>query len=232
MKNKISYSILAILILGGLFSWITVESQVVSTPTSVQITPLPVPTTIRDKTNANNNVVVDSSGALKVAIGGSSSSIVTTKNLQVSTNTPTASTNTALVHGWADEYGRQLIKSYDNSSDTIKVKEVAHPILQTLGGDGTWELLSGVSTNQDGVWFDVSHYKHFSLMMCPSAATNHWIYIDASLNSGTNWVNISSNYFNSTNNTLVQFSDIKVKYLRARYVGTNETTTVRGFAGT
>ena len=71
MKNKISYSILAILILGGLFSWITVESQVVSTPTSVQITPLPVPTTIRDKTNANNNVVVDSSGALKVAIGGS-----------------------------------------------------------------------------------------------------------------------------------------------------------------
>lgn len=231
MKNKISYSILAILILGGLFSCITVQSQVVSTPPSVQITPLPVPTVLRDKTNANYNAVVDSTGALKISIGGSSGTVVSTKNLQVATNTPTASTNTALVHGWSDEYGRQIVKGYNQVADTIKVSEVAHPILQTLGGDGTWELLSGVSTNQDGVWFDVSQYKHFSFMFCPTVATNHWVYLDVSLNSGTNWVNISSNYFNSTNNTLVQLANQKYKQIRARYVGTNETTTVRGFAG-
>lgn len=85
MNKKIGYSILATLVLGSLFAVLQTESQVPYVTPSVQISPLPVDTALRDKTNAANYVVIDSSGALKVAIGGSSSSVVTVTNADITT---------------------------------------------------------------------------------------------------------------------------------------------------
>lgn len=126
---------------------------------------------------------------------------------------------------------RTIPAGYVPGNNAINAYLITEALSSTYGGDGTWELLSGVSTNYTSDWIDVSRYKNFTFMICPSAATNHQMFIDATLNSGTNWYNVYSGTITNTNTIMIQWANYKLQKIRGRILTTNETDTLRGFAG-
>lgn len=143
-----------------------------------------------------------------------------------STNTPTAQTNGASVPLWANEYGQLILAAFTQALNALNVNPIYDSLTSMQGGDGAWIPLSSATNTQSSVWYDVSRYKYFSYFISPGAATNHWIYCEASPNSGTNWVRIYTNAVTATNNICVSIGPVAHKYMRWSYEGTNEASTV------
>lgn len=153
----------------------------------------------------------------------------TLNHIAISNTVPTAVLSGSGVAAWADEYGRQVMKGTDLTSDSIKANVINQPEDQFLGGDGALMPLVSVTNTQSSVWYDVSGYKYFTYFICPTAATNTGITCEVSPNSGTNWVQIYTNNITSTNNVCVSFGPVAHKYMRWTYTGTNEACSINAF---
>ena len=122
--------------------------------------------------------------------------------------------------------------NYDYTSGSAKVKETTPILSQTWGADGTGLMINAVSTNYTSEWIDSSAYNAFSFQISTPAAqtTNEVIYIDGTLNSGTNWFVLSTNTMATTNSVLVQLEG-KIQKLRARQLSTGTVFSVEAFLG-
>jgi len=137
--------------------------------------------------------------------------------------TPVEVADGAEVEVWYDTYGRQIIKGYNPTSDTIETTQTNQATLNRLGP--VTNLGPGAALAGAGSAVDVSNFHNITFHIIATTVTvGAIITIQHSLDgtAGT-WSNISS-----TNVTTDGVTEITLSNVAYRYVRTNITSIVDG----